>query len=283
MIKKYIKKQFIIFLACFFGFLLACEIDEQDNTKPQAEIKYTGELKKGCSVLFDGSDSIKAEYYKWSYKESSQSDNNYIAADSDKNFCPLYFIKATDYNVKLEIKDGVFSVVTLKIEDNTVNDQFDRLSFHKNPDSTYSTTLSFKKDRLDIINDPDNKYIYFDFTSWDSRHKSQNGYNYYQYLLHGTAPLEDGTEVTGPCFMKKNDPESKPILKTTIPEDIIDILFDNNNNFFFTEETLQKVCSHDMLIIYEDENGYVYINYVIFTGFIAMIDDTLDDFFIMNN
>ncbi len=280
-------RPFILILACLSGLLFSCGDSDGSknnipviNSEPQAIIKYSGELKKGFPIGFRGSDSNLAEYFKWSYKEASQADGDYLVLDTDSSSVPLCFIKASDYDVKLEIKDGVESVVTLTIEENVIGDQYNRISFHNNGDGTYSTTLSFNDATSDIINDSTNNYIFFDFVSFDSRYNSLNGYNYYQYLLQGEVTLPDGTKFIAPCFMKYSNPEYKTILENTAPGAIDDVLMDAN--FLFTKATLQKAYNHNMLIMHEDGEGYVHMAYIDIVSYLALTDDTVADFCILD-
>jgi hypothetical protein len=284
-------KPFVLILALLCGMLLCCGdsggsksegllANQPPAKEPYANIKYTGDLKKGHPIWFNGSDSNSAEYYRWSYKEASQADGDYRVLDANASSIALCFIKASDYNVKLEIRDGVDSVTTLTIEDNVIGDQYNRVSFHNNADGTYSTTLSFNSDTYDIINDLSNDYIYFDFACFDSGYNSMSGYSYYQYLLHGTLTLEDGTTVTAPCFIPSSDPLSKTILENTAPGTIDDILMDAN--FLFTKDELQKAYDHNMLIIYTDKDGDPHMAYIDITAYLALTDDNVADFSILD-
>ncbi len=272
----------ILILACVSGLLFSCGGSDgsKNNSEPHAIIKYSGELKKGVPIRFSGLDSSLHQYFKWSYKEASQADADYVVLDIDSPSVSLCFIKASDYDVKLEIKDGVDSVVTLMIEENVIGDQYNRISFHNNGDGTYSTTLSFNDATSDIINDSTNRYIYFDFCSCDSRGISLNGYNYYEYLLQGSMVVE-GTEVFAPCFIKYNNkPEMTPILENTAPGAIDDILMDPSSRF--TKAALQKAYDHSMFVIHEDVDGYPHLAFNSIISYLALTDDAVAVFCILD-
>ncbi len=273
----------LFFPAFVMGLLISCSQGGGDGS--QAVITYTGELKKGCPVTFRGRDSLQPEYYKWSYKEASQADTEYVTVDSDDDDVFFYFIKAGAYNVRLEIKSGVSTVSAVSITDNTSTAT--RIGFTKGAVS-YSTTIYFDAATLGRIQ-ACNDMFKLVFGSVDYKNASLltgNSY-YHNWIVTGdTITLDDGsTTFTGPGFFQYIVTPNRVWINdihSTAPA-----AFDSDisliTTYTLTKEEMRKAYYHDLWIEITNGGTPDRSDSAEFRGFVALTDDTVTNFFILKN